>query len=28
LSAQNGGMDMEGTPEDMAADAQQLPEEM
>ena len=28
LSAQNGGMNMEGTPEDVAADAQQLPEPM
>jgi hypothetical protein len=28
LAAQNGGMDMEGTPEDLAADAQQIPEEM
>jgi hypothetical protein len=28
LSAQNGGMNMEGTPEDVAADAQQMPEPM
>ena len=28
LSAQSGGMDMESTPEDLAADAQQMPEEM
>ena len=28
LSAQNGGMTMEGTPEDVAADAQQMPEPM
>ena len=28
LSAQNGGMNMEGTPEDVAADAQPLPEPM
>ena len=28
LSAQNGGMNMEGAPEDLAADAQQMPEPM